>query len=69
MVRPDNITYPAQVGKLGLGYIEGYRDWNLDGGRARGNFLANSLAAQGIIPSAPYGLYIGSSAFKNPLSL
>ena len=69
IVRPDNLTYPAQVGKLGLGSTDGYQNFSLDGGTAKGNFLANNLAAQNVIPSASYGLHIGSSAFNIPLSL
>ena len=67
---PDGSKYPLQAGQLALGASTTNQSFSVpDGPSINASLAPNYLAKHGDLPSASYGLHIGSAALKLPLSL
>lgn len=68
---PDGTTYPAQIGRLGLGAPEFNQSWLHfpPTPRWNGTLLPSFLFGQGSTSSISYGMHIGSPALGIPGSL
>lgn len=69
MIYPDGSNYPIQLGTLSLGGPDPNQTFPNGKGGIIAALLPGSLWEQHLIPSASFGMHLGSATFGPPLSL
>lgn len=72
MIYPDGSNYPVQLGTLALGGLATNQTFSYDSGNkapVNASLLPGYLWEHHLIPSASFGMHLGSATFGLPLSL